>query len=139
MRALQTRLRNERGSALVEMAILAPFLIMLVLGVIEVGRMMFIQVDLNEAAQEGALFATFQPEDSLEIQNRVVESTDSLSLSVDNVEVDCLAANRVRVTVTKQVPLVAAFFLVPVTGDPMTMQGSVEGEVHSDAACDPSP
>src|SRR5918994_316818 len=45
---------DERGAAMVEFAIILPFLLMLVVGIIEFGRAYNIQVSLQAAAREGA-------------------------------------------------------------------------------------
>lgn len=44
---------SERGAAAVEFAILAPILIMLLLGIMEFGRAYNVQITLSNAAREG--------------------------------------------------------------------------------------
>lgn len=44
----------ERGAALVEFAVVLPFLLMLVIGIIEFGRAYNTQLSLQSAAREGA-------------------------------------------------------------------------------------
>lgn len=51
-------LRNERGQSLVEMAFSMTFLIMLVAGVVDLGRAFFTYIALRDAAQEGAAYAS---------------------------------------------------------------------------------
>jgi Flp pilus assembly protein TadG len=48
--------RNERGAAMVEMAIALPVLIMLFLGMIDFGRAVFLYNNLTNAAREGARY-----------------------------------------------------------------------------------
>lgn len=45
--------KHERGAAAVEFALLVPFLIMIVLGIVEFGRAYNAQVTLTNAAREG--------------------------------------------------------------------------------------
>jgi len=45
--------RNERGAVAVEFALLAPVLVMLLLGIMEFGRAYNVQVSLSSAAREG--------------------------------------------------------------------------------------
>ena len=45
---------SERGAVAVEFAILAPILIMLLLGIMEFGRAYNVQITLSNAAREGA-------------------------------------------------------------------------------------
>lgn len=44
---------SERGAAAVEFALLAPFLIMVLLGIMEFGRAYNVQISLSNAAREG--------------------------------------------------------------------------------------
>jgi len=54
-------LDNNKGSALVEMALILPVLLLLVFGIFEFGRAMLITNTLNYAAREGARRATVSP------------------------------------------------------------------------------
>ena len=49
--------RSSRGQALVEFALVAPMLFVLILAVIEAGRFIFFQELLNNATREGARYA----------------------------------------------------------------------------------
>ncbi len=49
---------NERGQSLVEMAISLMFLLILVAGVVDLGRAFFTYIALRDAAQEGAAYAS---------------------------------------------------------------------------------
>ncbi len=46
--------RDDRGAAMVEFAIIAPLLFLLVFGVIDFGRVFFLYNNLTNAAREGA-------------------------------------------------------------------------------------
>ena len=46
--------RTERGAVAVEFALIVPVLLLLVLGMIDFGRLWFTQVSLSQAAREGA-------------------------------------------------------------------------------------
>lgn len=47
-------LNNKKGAALVEMAIILPLLLLIVFGICEFGRALFIKNTINLAAREGA-------------------------------------------------------------------------------------
>ncbi|HET7090925.1 MAG TPA: TadE/TadG family type IV pilus assembly protein [Anaerolineae bacterium] len=51
----------ERGQSLLEFAIALPVLLILLLGVLDVGRMYFTFLAIQNAAGEGALFAAIKP------------------------------------------------------------------------------
>lgn len=53
--------RRRRGAAAVEFAIVAPLFFMLVLGMIEIGRMVMVQQILTNASREGARVAVLDP------------------------------------------------------------------------------
>jgi Flp pilus assembly protein TadG len=52
--------RARKGAAVVEFAVVAPVLIMLLLGMIECGRMIMVQQSLTTAAREGARTAILE-------------------------------------------------------------------------------
>ena len=51
---------RESGQALVEFAIIAPVVFMIILGLFDAGRMVFINNELSEAAREGARWGAVQ-------------------------------------------------------------------------------
>ena len=53
--------RRRRGAAAVEFAIVAPLFFMLVLGMIEIGRMVMVQQIITNASREGARVAVLDP------------------------------------------------------------------------------
>jgi TadE-like protein len=50
------RKRRDHGQSLVEFALMAPFLLLLLTGVVEIGRVIFYTVAVNNAAMAGAGF-----------------------------------------------------------------------------------
>lgn len=61
---MSTRLRrrvvtSERGSALVEMAVCLPILLLLLFGSIDFGRVFYTSMELNNAARAGAQYGAF--------------------------------------------------------------------------------
>jgi Flp pilus assembly protein TadG len=84
------RSRSERGQSLVELALTFTILLALVAGVIDFGRGFFTWVALRDAAQEGALYGSTNPIDSVGIDMRVrdtsyepVDMTNTAEVSVD--------------------------------------------------------
>lgn len=68
----QDRKQRESGQSLMEFALVAPFLLLLAVGVIELGRVTFYTVEVNNAATAGAQYAGQNP---LNAQNTVVISS----------------------------------------------------------------
>lgn len=58
MRSIRGRKRHERGASLVEFALIAPILFLLLFGIIELGRVVATFNSVNTAAREGARYGT---------------------------------------------------------------------------------
>lgn len=97
---------RERGQSLVEFTFGAVILIILVVGIMDLGRALFTYMALHESAQEGALIGSVYPTDQTTIKNRVLETSDLVSdlITADDVTVEVLGSactgNGIRVTVT---------------------------------------
>lgn len=57
MTRVRRRLRSERGTAMVEMALVLPILLFLALAIVDFGRVMNYWNDVNQLAADGARFA----------------------------------------------------------------------------------
>ena len=51
----------EKGAAAVEMAIVSMFLLVLLLGIVDIGRAITTNISLRDAVQEGAMYGAFTP------------------------------------------------------------------------------
>lgn len=67
---------NERGQSLVELAIVIPLLLLLLMGTVDVGRIYFTYIALEEAAQEGSIYASYDPTATDAISARVRTSSN---------------------------------------------------------------
>jgi len=106
--------RSDRGVALVEFALVAPILFLLVLGIIEFGFLYNGYITLTGAAREGARIAVVGGDEDA-IEAAVVNHTVDLQLaSGPSVNVDFsnpgLDSGGTTVTVTGAVPLRTGFF-----------------------------
>ncbi|MGB9800718.1 MAG: TadE/TadG family type IV pilus assembly protein [Thermanaerothrix sp.] len=63
--------RGEVGQSLVELAVSLVLLLIVVAGVVEVGRIGFHYITMHDAAQEGAAYASIYPNSCAAIENRV--------------------------------------------------------------------
>lgn len=95
-------MQDERGAATVELALFAMFLVMIVSGIVDLGRGMYTAIALNDAVQEGAMYAAFtddvagSPVSTADIALRVTSATDSLVLGSGDVTVTCVEQPRAR-------------------------------------------
>ena len=115
-------MRDERGAATVELALFAMFLVMIVSGIVDLGRGMYTAIALNDAVQEGAMYAAFTEDvagtavSTTDIVARVVSSTDSPALEAGDVTVSCVPkprdrqpSSRITVEVAHTVDLITPF------------------------------
>ncbi|MBX7166114.1 MAG: pilus assembly protein [Pirellulales bacterium] len=63
--------RNRKGAALVEFAIVAPILFLLVFGMIEYGRMVMVQQVLTNASREGARLGVLDGTTTADVEDAV--------------------------------------------------------------------
>lgn len=127
---------TEKGQSLVELAVSLPVILLLLLASFDFGMALFSYSIVRDAAQEGALYASFNPGNKAEIENRARyilprgdEADGVFSSPVDlrnteNVSVDITVkgkacqgvtkgvANYVQVRVTYLYPI-----LMPFTGN----------------------
>ena len=78
--------RSEEGSAMVESALTIGILLLLLLGIFDLGRMMYIYADISEAAREGARYGSAHLGDTAGTRNAVI-SHSMLGLTAANVTV----------------------------------------------------
>lgn len=64
--------RRQRGQSLTEMAVSLPILLVLLAGVLDIGRAYYTYLSLRDAAAEGAAYGSIHPTDSSGIIDRVV-------------------------------------------------------------------
>jgi Flp pilus assembly protein TadG len=70
--------KSERGQGIIELAIALPVLLLLLLGVLDVGRAYWALVSLKDAVSEGAQYAAAYPTRTTEICQRAAESSTAL-------------------------------------------------------------
>ncbi len=69
--------RKEQGQSLVELAISFMVIILVLAGAVDFGRAFFALIALRDAAQEGVLYASINPNDEPGIEARVQTMSDS--------------------------------------------------------------
>jgi hypothetical protein len=81
---------KERGSNIVEMAILMTVLLLLVLGVIDLGRAIFIKVEVANAIRAGALYGAQGPTtaaDTAGITTAIRNEAPDIGASITNISI----------------------------------------------------
>lgn len=113
---------REKGAAIVEFAIVLPLFLTLVFGIMEAGWLFSQQVEMRNAAREGARLAVVDHGDAGTIVTAVCDRAD---LSSNGASVD-IAADLTSVTVTVSNPYTSLTgFLDPILG-PIVITSTVE-------------
>jgi len=72
--------QKERGAVAVEMAMLLPLLLLILIGTIEFGRVLNVQISMTQAAREGARYAAIHYKDpGLNVTAATLAAAPSLS------------------------------------------------------------
>jgi len=96
--------REESGQSLVEMAFGLIVLLLLVGGIVDLGRAFFSTMTLRDAVQEGALYGSIDPTNTTAIKNHVLSSDARVPdmIGSGDITVEVLGppctGNRIRVT-----------------------------------------
>jgi hypothetical protein len=94
---------RQEGQSMIEFAFTLVILIIILMGVIDLGRAIFTYLALRDAAQEGASYASYNPFDTTGILNRVCGSSNTvtdLCAGPDlDIQVNAAPPNGVRVRV----------------------------------------
>ena len=115
-RLIRARKSDSPSQSLVEFALVLPILLLLILGVMDFGRMFYTQMVLTNAAREGANYLAYNPQD---VNNEppykityeyIIEEANSSTVEVVEPDISitgcCTRGAPVEVTVTKTVDLI---------------------------------
>ncbi len=122
---------KEKGQSITEMALILPVLLIVLAGVLDLGRLYYITVALTDAAGEGATFAAINPDDADEIIARTQSATGGMvQIATDQVTVDCpsvAAGETVTVSVSYDFTVATPLFNLLVPDGVMTLHGVASG------------
>ena len=126
--------QRETGAAVVEFAIAVPLLVVLVLGIIDYGRLTTTRITLHEAAQEGSIYGSTHPDDPAGIRQRVIESVDSPVIDPTTITVDC-PDSQLRIRIGHPMN-----YLTPISAASTTLHAEVTTDIFTTTkTCVPSP
>jgi Flp pilus assembly protein TadG len=78
MRRIYQPDHKERGQSMVELALSFTLLVLLLAGVVDLGRAFYTFISLRDAAQEGALYGSTAPSDTAGIVSRACNTSNYL-------------------------------------------------------------
>jgi Flp pilus assembly protein TadG len=88
---------NEKGQSLVELAMSLMFLLILVAGVVDLGRAFFTYIALRDAAQEGAAYASVGRTDKGSFDHNYCEDIETRAKATSNTQIVDLSGTTVTV------------------------------------------
>ena len=106
---------RHRGQSLVELALTLPVLLLLLVGVLDLGRVYFAHMTLTNASREGARYATSNPNDTTGIYNHAIAESQGSGIVLTPLSVSigcasgCTSGNPVRVTVIYDFQLMTTY------------------------------
>jgi len=96
--------RSQKGQSLVELAILLPVLILVLMGIMDLGRVFYAQIVITNAAREGARYGSMYPADEVGIKARAIAEAQGAGIQIgpDDVQVSgtIMPGSPLTVTVT---------------------------------------
>jgi len=110
--------RGEKGQDLVEFAVILPVLLLLLLGIIEFGIVVFSYNTVASAARDGARAGVVPSASADDVVSAALARAPGLGLTADDVSVD-LGGDIVRVQVAYDCTLISAPVIEAVGGNPV--------------------
>jgi Flp pilus assembly protein TadG len=134
--------KNEKGQSLTELAISMTVILLLLGGLVDLGRAFFTYMAMRDSVQEGALYGSINPTLTQEIKNHVRNSSDMMQdmLSDDDISVQIIGTactgNSIRVQATyPDFPLTMPFLGAVLGRQTIAIRAEVTDTILS-PACD---
>ena len=125
------RQRESRGQSLVEFALCLPVLVLIFIGVFDLGRAFHSYIIITNSAREGAFYASMHPTDTTGIRARAVAEAQASGIQISAADVQVSTTGTSGAPVTVQVS--HSFHLlwsVVVPGQVIPLRSSVQMVVY---------
>ncbi len=131
---------NQNGQSMVELAVSLVFLLLLIAGVVDLGRTFFTHIALSDAAQEGALYGSIDADikTDTDVEARVedvlsdrVDPTDLTVSVTPSLSSSSCAGDTIQVTVTFENFPITMPFLGAVIGQQVDLSANVVDTILS--------
>jgi hypothetical protein len=106
---------HEKGQSLVEFAFSLVILLILISGIVDLGRAFFTYMALHDAAQEGAIYGSLNPEDTGGIIHRVRQTSQHPVNLMDASIIDVLPVTQDGVCEGKVIEVTVIYRDFPLT------------------------
>ena len=120
-----------------ELAVGMVVLLVLLAGIVDLGRMLFMYIAMRDAAQEGAVVGQINPRDCLNIENRIQEylggTGNGITVTVDGISCGSAAQIASRSCAGREIIVTVRSpfeFAMPILGgQPFNLETSITGTV----------
>jgi Flp pilus assembly protein TadG len=127
---------KKKGQSLIEMALAMTVMLILLGGIVDLGRALFTFMALRDAVQEGAMYGSLHPTSTAGIKAQVIDSSSMISdmISADDITVELLGTactgNGMRVSaVYPDFPLTMPFMGAILGSQTLTLSASVTATI----------
>lgn len=110
------RMKRQRGDGLVEFALILPILMLLVMGILDLGRAVYAYSVVANCAREGCRYASVTPGDDLAITAVCTSAAVGLDATAMTVTVFYPTTDSVRVHVSYQFQLITLLVAQAISG-----------------------
>ncbi len=128
---LRKLLKDHKGTAFIEFALIAPIFFLVTFAIIDIGRMMWLNNTVEHAATEGARYAAVRgsnkpsPVTETQVVSFVQGRADGMALTTSEIAVTWTPNNNAGSTVTVQVTYNYEYIIAGFLGfDPVDLQGT---------------
>ncbi len=111
---------GENGQAMVELALVIPLLMLILMGIFDLGRGIYVYNVLSSAAREGARYGIIHPADTTGIKNAAITTAVGVDLNPNQITVSCSSCTKgdlITVAVSNTFNPITLFF------SPISMMG----------------
>jgi Flp pilus assembly protein TadG len=130
------RKRKESGAVAVELALIVPFFILLLAGVVDLGTALIVHAQMQEAVEEAAAVAARNPDQPATARARAVDAVSFGEISPSDVTISCPSTTRIKVEIDHDHSVI---FLAAVGGDGIGLHVELVSAVLSTKPCESSP
>jgi len=121
------RRKWTRGQSLVEFSLCLPVLMLLLLGIFDLGRAFNAHIVITNSAREGAYYGSLYPHDTSGISAQVINEAQGsgIPITADDIAISATGANGtpISVTVTYDFAFLTTYLF---GGSPLTLQSRAE-------------
>jgi Flp pilus assembly protein TadG len=111
--------RRQNGQDVVEFAVILPLLLIILLGIMEFGIIIFSYNTIASAAREGARVSVISDATEDDIVEAVINLAPGLALTRDNITITPGGANSTQVQVQYDLPLISGPIIEALGGNPV--------------------